>query len=162
MLAIRRLIALCFCVGLFLAAFLQPIGAQRAAPQAVPIESLPPGVVIETVVPIAHQVVAMDFTPDGRLLYTERVSNIENGTYVGYVRVVQHGQLLSTPVFAFPVLQAGEQGLLGLDLTGLQIVPCDPPPEHPLPPEDPDPLRRAMRLLEARRRERIRLGLEKE
>ena len=49
---------------------------------------------------------------------------------------------------------------LGLNLMGLQIVPCDPPVEVPEPPRDPDPLRRALRLLEARRQERIRLGLE--
>ncbi len=51
---------------------------------------------------------------------------------------------------------------LGLSLLGLQIVPCDPPAEAPVPTKDPDPLRRALRLLEARRLERIRLGLEKE
>ena len=49
---------------------------------------------------------------------------------------------------------------LGLSLTGLQIVPCDPPAETPTSSKDPDPLRRALRLLEARRKERIRLGLE--
>ena len=51
---------------------------------------------------------------------------------------------------------------LGLNLMGLQIVPCDPPAETPERTEDPDPLRRALRLLETRRRERIRLGLERE
>jgi hypothetical protein len=51
---------------------------------------------------------------------------------------------------------------LGLSLMGLQIVPCDPPIEAPEHPKDPDPLRRALRLLEARRQERIRLGLEQE
>ena len=51
---------------------------------------------------------------------------------------------------------------LGLRLTGLQIAPCDPPMETTDLPEDPDPLRRTLRLLEARRKERIRLGLEKE
>ncbi|HJW43160.1 MAG TPA: DciA family protein [Geothrix sp.] len=51
---------------------------------------------------------------------------------------------------------------LGLNLTGLQVVPCDPPVEPPAAPKDPDPLRRALRLLEARRLERIRLGLERE
>jgi hypothetical protein len=51
---------------------------------------------------------------------------------------------------------------LGLSLKGLQIIPCDPPGEVPERHEDPDPLRRALRLLEARRKERIRLGLESE
>jgi len=51
---------------------------------------------------------------------------------------------------------------LGLSLLGLQIVPCDPPAAIPEPTKDPDPLRRALRLLQARRLERIRLGLERE
>ncbi|MDP1832440.1 MAG: DciA family protein [Geothrix sp.] len=51
---------------------------------------------------------------------------------------------------------------LGLNLVGLQIVPCDPPAEPPALPKDPDPLRRALRLLEARHKERVRLGLEQE
>jgi len=51
---------------------------------------------------------------------------------------------------------------LGLDLMGLQIMPCDPPVVVPERPKDPDPLRRALRLLEARRLERIHLGLEAE
>ncbi len=51
---------------------------------------------------------------------------------------------------------------LGLSLKGLQIVPCDPPVEAPLRHEDPDPLRRALRLLHTRRLERIRLGFESE
>ncbi len=98
--------------GFFFALFLQPISL--AAPPDVPFEPLPPGVVIETVVPNANQLVAMDFTPDGRLLYTERFSDFTGGTYRGYVRVVQHGQLLPDPAYAFPVLRDGERGLLGI------------------------------------------------
>ncbi len=81
---------------------LPPIGV--AAPADVPIEPLPPDVVIETVVPNANQLVAMDFTPDGRLLYTERTGNLQ---------VVVPGQ---APVTArtFPVLTDGERGLLGV------------------------------------------------
>lgn len=51
---------------------------------------------------------------------------------------------------------------LGLRLTGLQVAPCDPPETRPVIPLEPDPLRRALRLLEARRRERLRLGLDAE
>ena len=51
---------------------------------------------------------------------------------------------------------------LGLNLLGLQIAPCDPPAATPVTPKDPDPLRRALRLLEARHKERVRLGLESE
>jgi glucose/arabinose dehydrogenase len=74
----------------------------------VPYEPLPPDVKIETVVPSANQLVAMDFTPDGRLLYTERNT--------GRVRVVVNGTLLITPVFQFPVIAGAsdERGLLGI------------------------------------------------
>jgi aldose sugar dehydrogenase len=99
-------------IGFCLAVFLHPIGA--AAPEEIPFELLPPGVVIEPVVPSANQLVAMDFTPDGRLLYTERVSTYANGTYLGYVRVVKNGLLQPDPVYAFPVLHEGERGLLGI------------------------------------------------
>jgi glucose/arabinose dehydrogenase len=73
----------------------------------VPDEALPPDVVIETVVPNAIQLVAMDFTPDGRLLYTEKT---------GKVRVVASDVLLPTPAYDFsPGLDTqGERGLLGL------------------------------------------------
>jgi glucose/arabinose dehydrogenase len=100
--AIRRISVALFCIGFFLTVLLQPIGI--AKPQEVPIEPLPPGVVIETVVPNAHQLVDMDFTPDGRLLYTERTGNLQ---------VVANGQ---APVTArsFPVLTDGERGLLGV------------------------------------------------
>ena len=71
----------------------------------VPYEPLPPDVKVETVVGGAIQVVAMDFTPDGRLLYTERTGN---------VRVVVNGVLQNTPVIGFPVDTQGERGLLGI------------------------------------------------
>ena len=82
----------------------------------VPFEPLPPGTLIETVVPDANQVVAMDFTPDGRLLYTERDSGYDSSVQseVGYVRVVVNDQLLPDPVYKFPIANQGEQGLLGI------------------------------------------------
>lgn len=90
--------------GVFILIFLRPIGA--AAPSdPVPYEALPPDVKIETVVANATQVAAMDFTPDGRLLYTERT---------GKVRVVVSGVLQNTAVMTFPVKTEGERGLLGI------------------------------------------------
>jgi aldose sugar dehydrogenase len=89
-------------IGFFLAVFFLPIGA--AAPQDIPLEPLPPGVVIETVVPEVYNLVAMDFTPDGRLLYTERTGNLQ---------VVAPGQA-SVVAYSFPVLTDGERGLLGV------------------------------------------------
>ncbi len=62
----------------------------------------------------------------------------------------------------WPQMRDRIQRALGLTLMGLQIVPCDPPVTRPDPPKDPDPLRRALRLLEARHKERVRLGLESE
>ncbi len=58
----------------------------------VPYEALPIDVSVETVVPTANQLVAMAFTPDGRLLYTEKT---------GAVRVVANGALLPTPAYTF-------------------------------------------------------------
>lgn len=77
-----------------------------ASPAGTPIEPLPPDVKIETVVPSTNQLVAMDFTPDGRLLYTERP---------GAVRVVQNDQLLPNPAYTFSYVDIqGERGLLGI------------------------------------------------
>jgi hypothetical protein len=70
--------------------------------------------------------------------------------------------LREAAVAVWPQMRERIQRALGLKLMGLQIVPCDPPAEAPAPTQDPDPLRRALRLLEARRQERIRLGLESE
>ncbi len=86
-----------------------PSATQSASlSDSFPIEPLPPDVKIETVVPNANQLVAMDFTPDGRLLYTERT---------GYVRVVKNDQLLPTPAYIFlpgDIDTQGERGLLGI------------------------------------------------
>jgi glucose/arabinose dehydrogenase len=70
----------------------------------VPIEPLPIDAKIETVVGSANQLVAMAFTPDGRLLYTERTGN---------VRIVS-GTLLGAAVIHFDVNTEGERGLLGI------------------------------------------------
>jgi len=70
--------------------------------------------------------------------------------------------LREAAVAVWPQMRDRIHRALGLELTGLQIVPCDPPVEVPETAKDPDPLRRALRLLELRRQERIRLGLESE
>jgi glucose/arabinose dehydrogenase len=108
----HRIILSGLLAALLLATFLPPIGI--TAPAEIPSEPLPPDVKIETVIPSAKYLVAIDFTPDGRLLYTERISDFAGGTYRGFVRVVVNGQLRPEPVYAFPVLHEGERGLLGI------------------------------------------------
>ena len=72
----------------------------------VPYEPLPADVIIETVVANANQLVAMDFTPDGRLLYTEKT---------GALRVVVNDGLQPNPAYVFPSIDTqGERGLLGI------------------------------------------------
>ncbi len=48
---------------------------------------------------------AMEFAPDGRLFVAEKS---------GTLRVIQNGQLLTTPFFSAPVAVEGEQGMLGI------------------------------------------------
>ncbi|WP_243316866.1 DciA family protein [Geothrix paludis] len=85
-----------------------------------------------------------------------------NVLVMGCWELTRIGPLRDAATAVWPQIRDRIQRALNLSLTGLQITPCDPPVETPAPPEDPDPLRRALRLLEARRRERIRLGLESE
>ncbi|HZY43948.1 MAG TPA: PQQ-dependent sugar dehydrogenase [Anaerolineae bacterium] len=104
---------------LIVASFLvtdRPVAQAIPPTDPVPIEPLPDGAVLETFVNSAHNLVAMDFTPDGRWLYTERTSGYDGdvGGNAGYVRVVDHGILQPTPVYKFPVDPNGERGLLGI------------------------------------------------
>ncbi|HEY3271981.1 MAG TPA: DciA family protein [Geothrix sp.] len=85
-----------------------------------------------------------------------------NVLVMGCWELTRIGPLREAAEAVWPQIRDRIHRALGLSLTGLQIVPCDPPVETPTEPKDPDPLRRALRLLEARRKERIRLGLEKE
>ncbi len=80
--------------------------AQAISPyDPVPIEALPDGAVIETVLSQPRFMVAMDFTPDGRLLYTERSGNVS--MLIGNTPVVN-------PVITFSTDNQGERGLLGI------------------------------------------------
>lgn len=62
----------------------------------------------------------------------------------------------------WPQIRERIQRALKLKLSGLQVIPCDPPEPIQPTPRDADHLRGALQLLEARRRERIRQGLETE
>ena len=85
-----------------------------------------------------------------------------NVLVMGCWELTRIGSLREAAEAVWPQIRDRIHRALDLSLMGLQIVPCDPPAETPTQPEDPDPLRRALHLLEARRKERIRLGLEKE
>jgi glucose/arabinose dehydrogenase len=86
----------------------------RSAPQgrgAGEIESAPAAQVkfrVETVVGGLQVPWSIVWTPDGRMLLTERA---------GRVRVVQNGRLLAQPLFTVPDVEpSGESGLMGLAL----------------------------------------------
>ena len=85
-----------------------------------------------------------------------------NVLVMGCWELTRLGPLREAATAVWPQIRDRIRRALGLSLTGLQIAPCDPPTETTAPPEDPDPLRRTLLLLEARRTERVRLGLEKE
>ncbi len=88
---------------------------------------------------------------------------VERGVLVmGCWELARIAPLREAAAAVWPQIRERIQRALDLPLTGLQIVPCDPPEAPPSEPRDPDPLRGALRLLEARRKERIRLGLESE
>jgi hypothetical protein len=84
-----------------------------------------------------------------------------NVLVMGCWELTRIAALREAAAIVWPQMRDRIHRALGLKLTGLQIAPCDPPQETPpAPPQDPDPLRRALLLLEARRQERIRRGLE--
>lgn len=92
-----------------------------------------------------------------------RPLRVERGTLVmGCWELSRIATLREAAAAVWPQIRDRIERALDLKLTGLQILPCDPPAKSPEPTQDPDPLCRALRLLEARRRERIRLGLESE
>lgn len=68
-------------------------------------QSAPTGPQVETLVGGLQIPWALDFTPDARMLVTERS---------GRVRIVRAGRLESQPWATLPVAHAGEGGLLGL------------------------------------------------
>jgi glucose/arabinose dehydrogenase len=72
---------------------------------APPSETEPTTPVVETVVNNGDFPIALAFTPDGRLFYTEKS---------GRVRVVVNGELQGLPVISLPTDDFFERGLLGL------------------------------------------------
>ncbi len=90
-----------------------------------------------------------------------RLLRVEQGILVlGCWDLARIGPLREAATTAWPDMRDRIRRALGLTLSGIQVAPCDPPPEpEPAAPHDEDPLRGALALLEARRRERERRGL---
>jgi hypothetical protein len=130
----------------------------KRAPRLVPLGARLPNQKAEARLRQAwHFVVGPALADRTRPLRVER-----NILVMGCWELSRIATLREAAVAVWPQMRDRIHRALGLSLTGLQIVPCDPPVEKDEQPKDPDPLRRAMRLLEARRKERIRLGLESE
>jgi glucose/arabinose dehydrogenase len=107
--------------GLFAVALLvfgATTGAAHAAP-APPLapagENLPPGAVIDTVIPApdAGNAVAMAWDPAGRLFFTQKSTATPN---TGAVRLFANNVLQASPVITFNVDTCSERGLLVLAL----------------------------------------------
>ena len=93
-----------------------------------------------------------------RLLRVER-----NILVMGCWELARIAPLREAAAAVWPETRERIRRSLGITLMGLQVVPCDPPDGEAEPtPRDPDPLRGALRLLEARHRERAARGLEPE
>ncbi|NDJ85345.1 MAG: PQQ-dependent sugar dehydrogenase [Chloroflexi bacterium] len=88
----------------------QPAARAQDAPNATPSPTLDPDLPADyRIEKVSDAVwpVAIDWTPDGRLFYTERFS--------GNLRVINaDGTLQPDPVWTFPVATEGERGLLGV------------------------------------------------
>ena len=90
-----------------------------------------------------------------------RLLRVERGVLVmGCWDLTRIAPLRDAAEAVWPDMRTRIPRALSLTLMGLQVVPCDPPDEAPPQPRDPDPLRGALRLLEARHRERVLKGLE--
>jgi len=83
------------------------IDPELASPLIDGTEPLPPGVVIDTILPGMNLPIAMAWDPAGRLFYTEKS---------GAVRLFENGVLQPTAVINFSVNSNFERGLLGIAL----------------------------------------------
>jgi hypothetical protein len=77
---------------------------------------------------------------------------------IGCWDLTRIGALRDSIEAVWPQLRARIKRALKMELMGLQVQPCDPPPPVVPHQTDPDPLRRALTLLILRRQERQQLG----
>jgi glucose/arabinose dehydrogenase len=90
----------------------QEPASELTAP-TIAAEPLPDNVVVERIVPNGGgMLVALAFGPEGRLLYT--IKGGFRGTRVAEVRLIQYGQLRSTPYLTTTVQSDDESGLIGI------------------------------------------------
>ncbi len=83
-----------------------PVSAQGSNPTPT-VNPYAPATYTVSKVLDANFPIAIDWTPDGRMFYTER--------FTGNLRVVNtDGRLQADPVWTFPVATEGERGLLGV------------------------------------------------
>ena len=131
----------------------------KPAPRLQPLSASLPGGWVEVRLRQAWPfVVGPALAPMTRLLCVEREILV-----LGCWDLSRIAPLREASAAAWPDMRARIRRALGITLMGLQVVPCNPPPEAPeAEPRDPDPLRGALALLDARRRERAGLGLEAE
>jgi Dna[CI] antecedent, DciA len=130
----------------------------RGAPRLAPVGARLPDQVAE-----ARLRQAWPFVVGVALADRTRPLRVERDVLVmGCWELSRIGPLREAAAAVWPQMRDRIRRAFGLDLHGLQVLPCDPPAEPPRHDPDPDPLRRALRLLEARHRERVRLGLERE
>src|SRR4051812_16710840 len=71
------------------------------------LATLPPGFEMDLVAGGLYEPTAMTVAPDGRIFVTEKPFG---------VRVIDHGNLLSTPFLTLPVERSGERGVDGITL----------------------------------------------
>jgi glucose/arabinose dehydrogenase len=76
-----------------------------ASAAATHAATVPSGFVLSRYVDLPPDVTAMQFAPDGRLFVSQQS---------GKLRIIQDGQLLTTPFVTVPVDASGERGLLGI------------------------------------------------
>ncbi len=130
----------------------------RAAPRLVPVGARKPNQLAEARLRQAWRFVMGPALADRtRLLRVEREVLVIGCWELTRIAALREASLAVWPQMRDRILRA-----LRLNLRGIQIVPCDPPVPTPTLHQDPDPLRRALLLLEARHQERVRLGLEPE
>lgn len=136
-----------------------PLEAMKPSPRLVPLGAYQAGPKAE-----ARLRQAWTFVVGPALAERTRLLRLERQILVlGCWELGRIGPLREAAEAVWPQVRERIHRALGLDLRGLQVLPCDPPeppPASPMP--EADPLRRAFRLLASRRRERIRLGLEPE